>query len=337
MKKKLCADCNKEISYNDYFCPHCGNIVNQNLRKSSGNCSICGEELKETEEGEICKKCLKNVKLVPQLKKLLKYVDPGNPIKESSLTKKGFDELELNLLILDLLHENLIFFSSESIILNNVVEINSFLKKYGDESDLIKESEVPDNSLVTLQDTINLIDYPDYVRILFNSKLNKWELNFLKEGKRILRKYFISLDEANKQAIKYLKDMDVLNKKGASKYTTPKSTRSKIQGIFFSENRNMWGVRIKGYRGSRVIGFYDTELEAIRAKEDYLEKKSAKPPVRPVKRDLESDTKITFSERANQWVVRIPRRRGGYTKLGYYDSEEEAIMAKEEYFRENEP
>ena len=83
-----------------------------------------------------------------------------------------------------------------------------------------------------------------------------------------------------------------------------------------------------------MIGYYDTESEAIRAKEEYLEKKSTRPPIRPVKKDIEGDTKITFSERANQWVVRIPRRRGGYKKLGYYDSEEEAIAAKEAYFRE---
>ena len=324
MKNKLCANCNNEISENDYLCPYCGNIIDQNIRESSNKCSICGDELKESEEGEICKKCLNNVKLVPQLKKLLKYVKPGHTIKESKLTKEHFDELELNLLILDLLNENLIFFSSESIILNNVNEINSFLEKYGDESDIIKETEISDSPVISLQNSINLIDYPDYVRILFNSRINKWELNFLKHAHR---KYFISLEDANKEAIHYLKEMDVLNKDGASEYNSPKNTRSKIQGIFFSETLNMWGVRI------RVIGYYDTESEAIRAKEEYLEKKSTRPPIRPVKKDIEGDTKITFSERANQWVVRIPRRRGGSKRL-YYDSEEEAIAAKEAYFRE---
>ena len=111
MKNKLCANCNNEISENDYSCPYCGNIIDENIRESSNKCSICGDELKESEEGEICKKCLNNVKLVPQLKKLLKYVKPGHTIKESRLTKEHFDELELNLLILDLLNENLIFFS----------------------------------------------------------------------------------------------------------------------------------------------------------------------------------------------------------------------------------
>ena len=334
MKNKLCANCNNEISENDYFCPFCGNIIDNNIRESPKKCSICGDELKESEEGEVCKKCLKNVKLVPQLKKLLKYVKPGHTIKESKLTKEHFDELELNLLILDLLNENLIFFSSESIILNNVNEINSFLEKYGDESDIIKETEISDSPVISLQNSINLIDYPDYVRILFNSRINKWELNFLKKGKHVLRKHFISLEDANKEAIHYLKEEDVLNKDGASEYNSPKNTRSKIQGIFFSETRNMWGVRIRGYRGSRVIGYYDTESEAIRAKEEYLEKKSTRPPIRPVKKDIEGDTKITFSERANQWVVRIPRRRGGYKKLGYYDSEDEYGSFENEYDRE---
>ena len=107
MKNKLCANCNNEISENDYCCPFCGNIIDQNIRESPKKCSICGDELKESGEGEICNKCLKNVKLVPQLKKLLKYVKPGHTIKESRLTKEHFDELELNLLIFDLLQKKL--------------------------------------------------------------------------------------------------------------------------------------------------------------------------------------------------------------------------------------
>ena len=45
----------------------------------------------------------------------------------------------------------------------------------------------------------------------------------------------------------------------------------------------------------------------------------------------ESDAIISFSERANQWVVKVKKKRG-FKKLGYYDTEEEAIAAKNEYY-----
>ena len=43
---------------------------------------------------------------------------------------------------------------------------------------------------------INLGDYSDYVRIVFNSRIDKWELNMLEDGKHVLRKHFFDKSEA---------------------------------------------------------------------------------------------------------------------------------------------
>ena len=180
---------------------------------------------------------------------------------------------------------------------------------------------------------INLGDYSDYVRIVFNSRMDKWELNMLEDGKHVLRKHFFDKREAEMQALHYLGQIGVLNSGNLSK-EKEKSTISRHSGIYYSDAKNMWGVKVKGYRGSRLLGYYRSEEEAIQAKEDYLAEKSAKQKAMRNERNIKTEALISFSERAGLWVVRVPRRRGGYKLLDYYDSEEEAVEAKDAYFRE---
>jgi hypothetical protein len=65
-----------------------------------------------------------------------------------------------------------------------------------------------------------------------------------------------------------------------------------------------------------------------------MEEKSSKKDKIRKEKNIKTEALISFSERAGLWVVRIPRRRGGYKVLDYYDSEEEAIEAKDAYFKE---
>ena len=180
---------------------------------------------------------------------------------------------------------------------------------------------------------INLGDYSDYVRIVFNSRIDKWELNMLEDGKHVLRKHFFDKREAEMQALNYLGQIGVLNSGNLSK-EKEKNTISRHSGIYYSDAKNMWGVKVKGYRGSRLLGYYRSEEEAIQAKEDYMAEKSAKQKAMRNERNIKTEALISFSERAGLWVVRVPRRRGGYKLLDYYDSEEEAVEAKDAYFRE---
>ena len=168
---------------------------------------------------------------------------------------------------------------------------------------------------------INLGDYSDYVRIVFNSRIDKWELNMLEDGKHVLRKHFFDKREAEMQALHYLGQIGVLNSGNLSK-EKEKSTISRHSGIYYSD------------ASSRLLGYYRSEEEAIQAKEDYLAEKSAKQKAMRNERNIKTEALISFSERAGLWVVRVPRRRGGYKLLDYYDSEEEAVEAKDAYFRE---
>ena len=74
---------------------------------------------------------------------------------------------------------------------------------------------------------INLGDYSDYVRIVFNSRIDKWELNMLEEGKHVLRKHFFDKSEAEMQAIHYLGQIGVLNSGNLSKEKEFKGKREK--------------------------------------------------------------------------------------------------------------
>ena len=138
---------------------------------------------------------------------------------------------------------------------------------------------------------INLGDYSDYVRIVFNSRIDKWELNM------------------------HLGQIGVLNSGNLSK-EKEKSTISRHSGIYYSDARSMWGVKVKGYRGSRLLGYYRSEEEAIQAKEDYMAEKSAKQKAMRNERNIKTEALISFSERAGLWVVRVPRRQRKGRPLG---------------------
>ena len=180
---------------------------------------------------------------------------------------------------------------------------------------------------------IDLSNYSDYVRIIFNKRVDKWELNLLEGGKHVLRKHYFDRREAEREAVHYIKEMGIKSG-GSSSSEMEQSTRSRYDGIFYSDARRLWGVKVRGYRGSRILGYYRSEQEAIEAKEGYLREKQDKHVAMQKEKNLKTDALITFSERAGLWVVRIPRRRGGYKLLDYYDSEEEAVEAKDAYFKE---
>ena len=70
----------------------------------------------------------------------------------------------------------------------------------------------------------------------------------LEDGKHVLRKHFFDKREAEMQALHYLGQIGVLNSGNLSK-EKEKSTISRHSGIYYSDARSMWGVKVKGYRG----------------------------------------------------------------------------------------
>jgi len=321
---KQCIRCRKEINEGDYFCPYCGEINAVSYNKSK-RCLICGSDISS---GEMCERCNEKVELNGKIRKLLRYVKPGDEIKERRLIKEGYESLELNELIIEMLEEGLLFTDAEKIKVAGSKRLNDFIKVYGTEKDLIKESKNE-----TVEQNIDLKEYSDYVRIFFNQRNNKWEINLLDNNKPILTKFLPTLEEANEKGIKYLKDIGKLEKKSSRGIQRKYSKRD---GIFFSEARNMWGARVKGIKGSRILGYYNSEREAVQAKREYMNNKTDRTDILYGKTKVKNEIYVRFSKRANQWSVSIPRKRGGFKVIDYFDSEEEALKAKEEYLKSKE-
>lgn len=296
-------------------------------------CSICGTELKKFNYGDKCDDCVKKCELVNDINELLDYISPSEELKKDVLLDAGFDELKLNITISNLLDENLIVLGSKGIFLTDVKTLNNFFRIYGSSTDILDEALY--KNLMFSDDFIDISEYSDLVQIMFNPKNYKWEVNLFRDGRSIVKKFFVGILDANNFATRYLKELgelDNLRDKKPVKKQQVKYKRSKHEFIFFSTKRNQWYVKVKGHVGSKLVGFYDTEEDAVIARDNYIQKKREnQAKLRRKFTKKESDAIISFSERANQWVVKVKKKRG-FKKLGYYDTEEEAIAAKNEYY-----
>ena len=298
-------------------------------------CSICGKELKKYNYGDKCDDCVKKVELVNDLNQLLDYTAPSEKLNREILLRAGFEELKLNIIISNLLNENLIILGSKGIFLADVKTLNNFFRIYGSSNDLLDESLY--KNLMFSEGFVDISEYSDLVQIMFNSKRDKWEVNLYRDGKPIIKKFFAGILDANNFATRYLKEMGELDNiydKTPIQSEGVKYKKSKHKFVFFSVNRNRWYVRVKSPIGSKFVGFYRTEDEAVIARDNYIKKqKETREKIKPKKfvKD-ESDAIISFHERSEQWVVKVKRKQGGFKKLGYFDTEEEAIAAKNDYY-----
>ena len=291
-------------------------------------CSICGKELKKFNYGDKCDDCVKKCELVNDINELLDYVSPSEELKKDILLDAGFDELKLNITISNLRDEKLIVLGSKGIFLTDVRTLNDFFRVYGSSTDLLDESLY--KNLMFSDDFVDISQYSDLVQIIFNPKNNKWEVNLFRDGRFVLKKFFIGLLDANNFATRYLKEMgelDNLRDKKPVEQKQVKYKRSKHKFIFFSIKRNQWYVKVKGYGDSKILGFYNTEEEAVLARNVYIEKKRENH----ANFRRKSDAIISFNERKNKWVVKVNKKRG-FKKLGYYDTKKEAIAARNEYY-----
>lgn len=297
-------------------------------------CSICGNELKKFNYGDKCDDCIKKIGLVDDINLLLDYMSPSEELKKENLLFAGFDELKLNIIISNLLNENLILFGSNGIYLADVKTLNDFFRIYGSANDLLDESLY--KHVMFSDGFVDISKYSDLVQIMFNSKNSRWEVNLFRNRSPILKKFFTNIFDANDYARHYLKEigeLDNLKDKTPVKLEEINHIKSNHKFILFSTKRNQWFVKVKGPAGSKIVGFYDTEDEAVEARDAYLEsRKKIREIVKPTYQRDERDSKIKFHERSNQWVVIVKSESGRFKKLGFFDTEEEAIVAKNKYY-----
>lgn len=298
------------------------------------HCSVCGKELKKFNYGDKCDDCVKKIELVQALNQLLDYVNPLEELKSDQLLFSGFDELELNILISNLTEEHLIVLGSNGIFLADVKTLNNFFKVYGSSSDLLDESLF--KNVMFSDNFVDISKYSDLVKVVFNPKNNKWAVTLLRDNKFVLKKFFANIFDANNFATRYLKEMgelDNLQDRTPIKKQKVKYRRSKHEHVYFSQKRNQWYVRFRSHIASKLVGFYDTEEEAVIARDEYIRNKREHQA--KIKRKFvkdESDAIISFHERSDQWIVKVKTKKGRFKRLGYFDTEEEAIAAKNEYY-----
>ena len=333
----------KENSTLDSYFPD-ANLIDESKKKDEESCKICGSPIEDA-TFQRCRKCLNKLALIDDLKELLEYVSPGESFREIDLINKGFKSLKLNLLISKFLKEQLILINLDGLFtLNNIDFLNAFIKKYGEKEKPLKETDyfIKEEKSAFYIDVNN---YSDYIEIRFNPRINKWQVDFYNEKGLVHTKSFLDSNDANKEAIHYIKQLGVIGSLSDDKKEEKSSKRlySSHEGIYYSPRRGMWGAKVKGYKGFKFLGHFNTEEEAYEARCKYLEnKEKTRQKFISEKRGLKSGLisqssgeLVYFSKQKGKWIVRLKNKEGNIVNVGQFDSEEEANKAKEEFKKEN--
>ena len=309
-------------------------VIENNDRK----CIICGKPLPKNNISDKCDDCLTKFSLVDDLNEILVYISPGESFTDNDLIKHGFNTLKLHILLNKLMDEKLIGLDLKgNFSLANTKRLNEFFSLYGDEEDLLDEDV---DEIVSLSDDfVDIADYSDYVKIHFDEGRQRWVVRFFYNNKYTSQRKFRSPDEANREALTYLRQLGEITHHKEETHQEPKSTRSKYKGVYYSPKRNKWGASVKGYRGKKFIGHFDTEEEAYLARKKYLDQKektkqeliAQRRGIKAVKTGNSSGEGIYFSKQSGKWIVRLKNDEGKYVNVGRFDTEEEAIRAKDDY------
>ena len=315
---------------------------NLDENKKEEGCKVCGDPI-DDKTFQRCRSCLNKLALIDDLNELLEYVSPSESFREIDLINKGIKRLKLNLLISKFLKEELILINLDGMFtLNNIDFLNDFLLKYGEKERPLKSEDYP---LAKKDDSvyINLNDYSKYIRIKFNPRIDKWQVEFYNDSGLAQTKSFFDSFDANKEAIYYIRQLGVVGSSNKKEEKSKKMLYSSYEGIYYSPRRGMWGAKVKGFKGSKFIGHFKTEEEAYNARLKYLEnKEKTRQKFISEKRGLKSSLisqssgeLVYFSKQKGKWIVRLKNKEGQIVNVGQFDTEEEANKAKEEFQKEN--
>ncbi|WP_405323847.1 hypothetical protein [Methanobrevibacter sp.] len=191
--------------------------------KEKPKCRICGEEMEEDDGTDICSNCFDKQMSIEKIHKLLEYVKPGTGFNKSSLIEKGFNNIDLDIIIADLEDNGLLRYDSDDlIILANRTKLNEFIREYSDSEEYIikiNEEEIPKLNIYdeylkseeTLDKAINLIDYQNFVECYYNHENSDWIVTLKKEGHIFLSQNFATPYQAKLMAVRYLGEIGIVN------------------------------------------------------------------------------------------------------------------------------
>lgn len=302
-------------------------------------CIICGKSLPKNNISDKCDDCLSKFSLVDELNDMLVYISPGESFVDKDLINQGFNTLKLHILLNKLMDEKLVGLDLKgNFSLANKKRLNEFFLLYGDEDDLLDEGIEETVSLS--DDFVDIADYSDYVKIHFDGERQRWVVRFFYNNKYASQRKFKNPDEANREALTYLRQLgEITLHKEDTPQKEPQNVRSHYKGVYYSPKRNKWGASVRGYRGKKFIGHFDSEEEAYLARKKYLDKKeqtkkeliSQRRGIKAVKSDSGSEQDVYFSKQFGKWIAVVKNERGRYVKIGRFDTEEEAIQARNNY------
>ena len=309
------------------------------IENKERKCIICGKKLPKNNISDKCDDCISKFSLVDDLNEMLVYISPGESFADNDLIKHGFNTLKLHILLNKLMHEKLIGLDLKGkFSLANTKRLNEFFSLYGDEEDLLDEDVY--EAVSYSDDFVDISDYSDYVKIHYDSKRERWIVRFFFNNAFTNQKKFLHPEEANKAALNYLRQHGEITPHGETpKEDSGKRTRSKYEGVYYSPERKKWGASVKGFRGKKFIGHFDTEEEAFLARKKHLDQKektrqeliAQKRGIKAVKTGNASGEGIYFSNQSGKWIARVKNDEGKFIKLGQYDTEQEAIQAVDDY------
>lgn len=303
-------------------------------------CIICGKILPKNNISDKCDDCVSKFSLVGDLNELLIHISPGESFSDKDLINHGFNTLKLHILLNKLMDEKLVGLDLKGqFSLANSKRINEFFSLYGDEEDLLDEDV---DEIVSLSDDfVDIADYSDYVKIHFDGERQRWIVRLFHNNEYSSQRRFKNPKEANRYALTYLRQLGEIShhKEEVIPEEPNKKTRSQYKGVYYSPQRNKWGATVRGFRGKKFIGHFDTEEEAYLARKKYLDKKeqtkqeliSTRRGIKAVKTGNNSGEGIYFSKQSGKWIVRLKNDEGKYVNVGRFDTEEEAIQARDDY------
>ena len=309
------------------------------IENEERRCIICGKKLSKNNISDKCDDCISKFSLVEDLNEILVYISPGESFSDKDLIGRGFNTLKLHILLNKLMDEKLVGLDLKgNFSLANKKRINEFFLLYGDEEDLLDEDI---EEVVSLSDDfVDIADYSDHVKIHFDGGRQRWVVRFFYNNKYASQRKFKNPEDANREALTYLRQLgEISHHKEETPQEEPKNLRSQYKGVYYSPKRNKWGASVRGYRGKKFIGHFDTEEEAYLARKKYLDKKeqtkqeliSQRRGIKAVKANNDSDQDVYFSKQFGKWIAVVKNDRGRYVKIGRYDTEEEAIQARNDY------
>jgi hypothetical protein len=327
-------------------------------------CNICHEVLPKNnfnkisgsnEYSEVCKKCDDKIIAAKYLKLVLNYLNPGEKFDKEELIKEHPTQ-DINEAIFTLQEQDLIKNDYES---NYYLEsedfINNFLEKYLKELPKIKNFNYALNNVKKINNSLKNNTKPlktssedagdGFKWVSYNKESYKWNAYVYNDfmEKTCLGDFDSEMD-AYQARFKYLQNIpenvSIPEKKSNGQY-------SLYEHVYFSKLRLRWTSNVKIPNPDKSkrnktkdldLGQFASEEEAYQARIGYLNENHElfNDPNRKKNGRVTDYECVNYNYAYHKWYTYILKEKTKHmVMIGYFESEEEAYNAREDYLKGN--